>query len=556
MSRTLTPDSSLETLKKEAKRWLKALRANDAEARRRLVAVTPAATANPSLRDVQFALARQYGLPGWAALRAELDDLAMARRSNAERVDIVLRSTWNGDPAAAARILARWPEIATHDLYIAVATGNRAEVERRLAADPGAATRKGGPLDWEPLLYLAYARLPGGEMHALDLVGTLLDHGANPNAQLDDGWGNPFKVLTGVIGHGEGNKPPHPQARELALLLIERGADPYDSQALYNTSIARDDTTWLDLLWTASEQRDRLAKWRENPATSIGGNVPTNALDYLLGNAVAFNHLRRSEWLLMHGANADGVHAYSNRPLMEEALINGHATMAELLVSHGAKARQLDGQAAFQAACMQLDRDAARSLAEQHAECLHNPAPMLIAARQGRADVVALLLELGMDVDIADEIEQRGLQVAVAGGSLEVVKLLVAHGADIDRPTTSFGGGAMGYAAHFERRDIAAFLAPLSRDVFNLAYLGMAERLSELSAEDPQLANAVAPKAGITPLFCLPDDEDVAVAITTLLLAHGADPSIVNKEGLTAEQDARRRGLIDAADLMSGDEMV
>ncbi len=112
MSRTLTPDSSLETLKKEAKRWLKALRAGDAEARRRLVAVAPAAPANPSLRDVQLALAREHDLPGWAALRAELDDLAMARRSNAERVDIVLRSAWGGEPAAAARILTRWPEIA------------------------------------------------------------------------------------------------------------------------------------------------------------------------------------------------------------------------------------------------------------------------------------------------------------------------------------------------------------------------------------------------------------------------------------------------------------
>jgi ankyrin repeat protein len=392
-------------------------------------------------------------------------------------------------------------------------------------------------------------------MHALDLVRTLLDHGANPNAQFDDGWSNPFKVLTGVIGHGEGNRPPHPQAHELALLLIERGADPYDSQALYDTSIAHDDTTWLDLLWTASEQRDRLGKWRENPATSIGGNVPLSALDYLLGNAVASNHLRRAEWLLMHGANADGVHAYSSRPLLEEALINGHAAMADLLLRHGARASPLDGQAAFQAACMQLDRDAARRQAEQHPECLHNAAPMLIAALQGRADVVALLLELGMDVDIADETKQRGLHNAVAGGSIDAVKLLVARGADIDRPTTRFGG-AMGFAAHFERRDIAAFLVPLSRDVFNLTYLGMAKRLRELFAEDPQLANAVAPRAGITPLFCLPDDEDEAVAMTILLLEHGADPNVVNKEGLTAVQDARRRGLIDAADLMSGGETV
>src|SRR5262245_26936795 len=545
MSRTLTPDSSLENLKKEARRWLKALRSGDAEARRRLIAATPTAPADPGLRDVQLALAREYGLPGWVALRMALDDLALARRSVAERVDIVLRSAWGGDQAAAQRILTRWPEIAAHDLYIAAATGHIMEVECRLAADFAIAMRKGGPLDWEPLLYVAYARLPGGERHAADIVRTLLDHGADPNSRFDDGWGNPLKVLTGVIGHGEGNRPPHSQAKELALLLIERGADPYDSQALYNTSIAHDDTTWLDFLWTWSERRGRLEKWREVPATSLSSNV--NAIDYLLGNAVASNHLRRAEWLFMHGANADRVHAYSNRLLHEEALINGHAVMADLLVRHGAEAPPLDGQAAFQAACMQLDRDAARRLAEQHPECLRNPAPMLTAARQGRADVVALLLELGMDVDIADETKQRGLHNAVAGGSIDVVKLLVAHGADIDRPTTRHGG-AMGFAAHFERRDIAAFLSPLSRDVFNLTYLGMAQRLRELLAEDPQLANAMAPRAGITPLFCLPDDEEKSIDMTILLLEHGADLKILNKEGLTAEQDAGRGGILDTVE--------
>jgi ankyrin repeat protein len=552
MSRTLTPESSLETLKKEAKRWLKALRAGDAEARRRLLAATPAAPANPGLRDVQLALAREYGLPSWAALRQALDDLALARRSHGERVEIVLRSAWGGDPVAAGRILTRWPEIGADDIYTAAATGNLAEVKRRLAADSAAATRKGGPLDWEPLLYVAYARL-GSDEHAIDIALILLDHGADPNAQFDDGWGNPFKVLTGVIGQGEGDKPPHPRAAELSLLLIQRGADPYDSQALYNTSITRDEMTWLDFLWAESERRDRLVKWREVPAASIGGNVPLNAINYLLGNAVANNHLQRAEWLLQHGADADGAHAYSKRPLREEALIYGHAAMAELLARYGAAEPPLDGQAAFQAACMRLERDTARRLAEQHPDCLLNPSPMLIAAQQGRADIVALLLDVGMDVDIADETGQRGLHNAVGNGYIEVVKLLLAHGADIDRPTTRYDG-PLGFAAHFGYRDIAAFLAPLSRDVINLTYLAMAERLRELLAENPALANAVHPKALVTPLFCLPDDEDEAVEMATLLLAHGADPNFKNKDGLTAEQAARRRGLVDAADLMSGDQ--
>ena len=72
MSRKLTPASSLRTLRKEAKRWLKALRAGDAGARVRLEKAYPAAPPDPVLRDVQHALAREVGLDSWKALQAAL----------------------------------------------------------------------------------------------------------------------------------------------------------------------------------------------------------------------------------------------------------------------------------------------------------------------------------------------------------------------------------------------------------------------------------------------------------------------------------------------------
>ena len=461
---------------------------------------------------------------------------------------------WAGDHTAGARLLARWPEIGRDSLYAAAATGNLAEVERRLAADPAAADRKGGPLDREPLLYLAYSNLPGSEAQGVEIARRLLDHGADPNACWIGPWGEPaFTILTGLIGQGEGDQPPHPQARDLAALLIERGADPFDPQALYNTSVTRDDTDWLDLLWTQSERHRGLKAWREKVPgkPAIGGSVPLNALDYLLGNATAYNHLRRAEWLLAHGADPNSLHAYSRRPQREEALIHGHVEMAKLLERFGAETTTLEGPSAFRAACMSLDRDAARAIVANQPGYLNDPEPMLTAARAGRGDVVALLLELGVDADVADATEQRGLQVAVAGGSLEVVKLLVAHGADIDRPTTKVGGGAMGYAAHFDRREIAAFLAPLSHDVHNLTYLGFKDRLSELFADDPDLVNARHARSGCTPLFLLPADEDGATEMAAFLLDHGADPNIRDLEdGITAEESLRRRGLIDLADFL------
>jgi len=72
MSPELPPGRTLDSLKKEAKRWLKALRENVDDARARLERAVSDAPAIPSLRHVQHALARELGFPGWAALKAQL----------------------------------------------------------------------------------------------------------------------------------------------------------------------------------------------------------------------------------------------------------------------------------------------------------------------------------------------------------------------------------------------------------------------------------------------------------------------------------------------------
>ena len=69
MSRQPSSASALDNLKKEAKRWLKALRGGDEEARARLARAYPEAPAVPSLRAIQHALALEHGLPGWTALK-------------------------------------------------------------------------------------------------------------------------------------------------------------------------------------------------------------------------------------------------------------------------------------------------------------------------------------------------------------------------------------------------------------------------------------------------------------------------------------------------------
>jgi len=72
MPRQITPRTTLENLKREAKRWLKALRANVADARARLQRVLPNAPEAPTLREVQHALALEHGLTDWTALKQRL----------------------------------------------------------------------------------------------------------------------------------------------------------------------------------------------------------------------------------------------------------------------------------------------------------------------------------------------------------------------------------------------------------------------------------------------------------------------------------------------------
>ncbi len=178
-------------------------------------------------------------------------------RSHAERVDIVLRSAWGGDPAAAARILARWPEIATHDLYIAVATGHLAEVRTAPRCRSGRRYAEG----WA-------ARLGALALCCLRALARRREARARSGEHPAGSRRQPERAVRRWLGQSVqgSHRRDRPGRRRQAAPSAGTRAGPaadrarrrsYDSQALYNTSITRDDTTWLDLLWTQSERRDR-----------------------------------------------------------------------------------------------------------------------------------------------------------------------------------------------------------------------------------------------------------------------------------------------------------
>jgi ankyrin repeat protein len=590
MQRKLTSQTTLDHLRKEARRWFKALRENDAEARERLLRVYPRVSSRPVLRDVQHALALEYGLTNWKELKLTLqkatDEGAPARDTQTEPVARFLEYACpdhhvRGLPAhrmarhAAMRILEQNTEIARDSIYTAVVCGEIEEVERILRHQPQLAnTRRpaagparsggGGSYDflgdlggksWEPLLYLCFTRLPlaMANDNALAIARLLLDHGADPNAYFMAGDSR-YTPLVGAIGEGEEGRPPHPHRDELARLLLERGAEPYDGQVIYNIHFHGKILWWVKLMYEFSVKAGRRADWDDPEWHMLDQGGYGSGARWHLRIAVENNDIELAEWCLAHGANPNAAPESDERfprgSLYEHAIRQGHTAVAELLVRHGAERLDvvLDDEERFVAACLRLDRDEVRRILARHPEYLQSPKAIFAAAERDRADVVAYLLELGTPIEVEDEKKQRALHVAAANDAVQVAALLIERGAEVDPYELNYSNTPLDFAVYYEHSRTIELLRRHSRDVWNLTGIGDADRLREAVTAEPRLAKV---SWQTTPLFWLPEDEQKALEIARLLLDHGADPGFRSrKDGSTAADVARKRGMRRVAALL------
>jgi ankyrin repeat protein len=476
------------------------------------------------------------------------------------------------------RILTQMPELPRANLYTAVVCGELAEVDRLLGENPRAAVdrrqaagaardgtgeigdslrRPLGPKLWEPLLFLCFTRLPlpAANDNALAIARTLLDRGADPNAFFMAGDSR-YTPLVGVIGEGEEDRPPHPHRDALARLLLERGAQPYDIQVVYNIGFRADVLWFLELIHEFSVRAGRQADWDDPEWSMLGMGGYGSGARWHLGMAVRENDIELAEWCLAHGANPETPPAKDPRlpdkRLVEVAVRSGHLEMADLLERYGAKPvpRPMDPRQQFSNACFRVDVEAARRLASEHPELLRQTDVIFKAVKSDRADVVRLLLDLGMSPDIEDDTKQRPLHMAGYDDAVQVGELLIARGAEIDPVESSWNNTPIDAAVYSQSPRMIALLGRHSRNIWNLVYTGAVERVRELLAADPSLARRVSAE-GWTPLMWLPDDEERAVAIIELFVRHGADVTLRNTEGQSAADYARKRAMNRAAALLS-----
>jgi ankyrin repeat protein len=454
---------------------------------------------------------------------------------------------------AAQRLVGHHPEIARDSIYTAVVCGELDEVRRILVERPNLAGQAGGPRGWTPIVYHAFTRFthPPTLDNAIEIARVLLDHGANPNDYYMAGDAR-YSALTGVAGEGEQDSPRQPYASQLFQLLLERGAQPFDIQVLYDTHFSGDMLWWLELVHSHSMSSDQRAAWDDPdwPMLDMGGYG--SGARFLLETAIKKRDLRLADWLLARGANPNAApatdHRFPKRSLYEEAVREGLTEMADLLARYGAFPRTpvLDDDEQFIQACFGLDRGVAQAHLDQHPDYLTSPKAMFAASKRDRPDVMAFLLDLGVPLEIEDRQKARALHHAAGAGAQRAAKFLIDRGAEIDPRETTYNNTPLGWAAHFDDVRMRDFLSQYSRDVWHLAFCGYVDRLRDVLGVEPELARQVT-KDGITPLWWLPDDEEKALAIVEMLLAAGADPASRSREGRTAMDWALKRGMVDVA---------
>lgn len=489
---SLPDDANLEWLRKLAKDLRNLAQAGVPGALDLVAEYHPKGAHAVSLTGAQLVVARHHGFSSWARLKQHLDMVERYRRAPDEVDETAsasdeflayacLRHGGDDSPQRwerAAWLLAIHPQLIAGSIHVAAAAADESAVRAHLAADPALASQAGGPYSWEPLLYLAFARHdPRITKEAtLGTARALLKHGADPNAgYLWHGLYPPYTAVTGALGTHEGDEHPHGFA--LAELLLTAGADANDSQALYNRQFG-DDNRHLVLLFAHGLGRENGGPWASR--FGPGADSPQEMLRSQLWWAIVHDMRERVRLLIEHGVDFRTPYsARGGRPMAlrnsdghtpaEIAALSGYPELAGWLVARGAAPPALDETDSLIAAVLAGDRDTAMRLrAHAPAARERRPGIMVWAASTGKIDAIALLAELGFDVNARGRadvpVEQpwfTPLHQSALAGDVEMARLLLRLGAD-PSIRSEFGGTPLDTARRKDRQDVAELLEPLT----------------------------------------------------------------------------------------------
>ena len=468
-TRALPARANLDHLKHEAKALHNAFHEGRDDALARVHAAL-GDVRSFKLTDAQRVIAREYGFPTWARLRAQVQ----AMRDLDAAIDAFVAAVQNEDAARARQVLDARPAIAGESIHVASALGRADDVARLLADDPSRIGGRAGKFGADPLLMLCFSPFHA-ESAARDdgLIATarlLLVAGADPNTR-EAVYGVP--ALYAVTGQRS--------VPAIAKLLLDAGARPTDGESLHHAA-ERFHEDALELLVAAggdlNDNRDAgntplhfLLRWHDiernervrkgvlwllehgaDPNVRCGEERETSLhLAARMGRAPAVLRL-----LLDHGADV-GARRADGRTAWLLAARGGFDEIASLLEQSGAVPEPLSPVDSLLAVCGRGDVEAARSVASPALiASLSSEDRMMTphAASAHRDRCVLACLAAGFPVNALDESGATALHHAAIRGQVELVRALLAARPDLtirDRHHRSSPLGWACYGADFVR---------------------------------------------------------------------------------------------------------
>jgi ankyrin repeat protein len=553
---TLPATANLDHLKKQAKQLLRDVRSQQGEALQSILAFHPRPAEFASLRDAQLTLARLYGFADWEQLRNEVELRQLRCSTLPEQSERFIRHaclSYNGDDQPwrferAGEWLRHLPDLSRGDFYCAVAAADLQAVTAFLRGDPTLAQRNGGPREWPPLMYLTYSRVEESKEHSVAVAKLLLELGASPDSYSAEPSG--FTAVTGAVGGGERGPiacPEHPRAQQLVTLLLDAGANPNQSQALYNTMLGQHLAKWLRLFVQYGLKAGDRANWSADEEEPI--------FDFLLSHEVVQGDLDLVRFLLERGASPNAVSRYNHHSAHAAARLTGRTEIAALLEQFGARVEPLSVEDHFGVALHQKDKSLAADMLRQHPQLLQN-IELLSNCAMSDVDTCLWLVQQGYDINTPNRSGQTVLHRYASWNKPDAVATLVTQGADPDAREKNWHATPLGMALHHHYWPVVEVLLPVTNNLLDMCRVADSKRAERLLAQDPTRVLERTP-TGNTALHVVSQakqddpDFDASVATIELLLRYGADATALNSDGKTPAQWYRQLGMDEVADYMA-----
>ena len=443
---SLPSHPDLRHLKLQAKTLLKAARRGEEHAVERIRSAIGARRDRLMLSDAYHAIAREHGFRSWPHLKIHLE---IAARSLDEKLELFLSSAWLwGDRQRAEALLASAPELSRGNIYAACAAGDVDAVANILEADSDAATTKGGPKDWPPILYATWSCFLSERADAMvRVLELLLRHGADP----DSYWVNESDWKESALyGCVENNCVPG------ARVLVDAGANPNDNESLYHACekfnlelldvVAANgldaeavsycikhamDMNWTEgILWFLGQGAEPNAIHPADREMSLHWAVKRNCSAEVIGallDAGADPNARTSTGK----STALGIAGWT--PL-DFALRLGRGEIAALLRRHGAVPSPESEYDRFVVACANTDLEIVEDLKDRYLATLTDDDRTLIShvAQMDNWAAVRLMAELGWPIDARGWMNATPLYWALCKGDPEMVDFLLLRGASTE----------------------------------------------------------------------------------------------------------------------------